>query len=82
MKQTGQCPKCESSDIWNNSHIKRRTPPLKKWILVRFSGLMGFNRKFAYQDEYVCMNCGYSETFIEEEGLKTIREYGFTEVER
>lgn len=63
-------------DIWNNSHLQRKNPPLKKWILVRYSGLIGLDRKFAYKDEYVCMNCGYCETYIEEQGLETIREYG------
>ena len=46
--------------------------------MVRISGLLSLNRKYAFKDEYVCMNCGYSETFIEEDGLKTIREYGVT----
>lgn len=54
----------------------------KRWIMVSTRGRLGLNRKYAFKDEYVCMSCGYSETFIEEEGLKTIREYGFTESER
>jgi hypothetical protein len=50
--------------------------------MVRISGHLGLKRKYAFKDEYVCINCGYSETFIEEEGLKTIREYGVTELEK
>lgn len=81
MKQSGQCPKCESMNIWNNSHVHvGRKPPLtKRWIIVSITGLFSLNRKYAFKDEYVCMDCGYSETFIEKESLKTIREYGVTE---
>ena len=79
LKQSGQCPKCESMNVWNNSHLQRRGGIYpKRWIMVRISGLLSLNRKYAFKDEYVCMNCGYSETFIEEDGLKTIREYGVT----
>ena len=82
LKQTGQCPKCESTNIWNNSHLRRKGGIYpKRWIMVRISGHLGLKRKYAFKDEYVCINCGYSETFIEEEGLNIIREYGVTDLE-
>ena len=81
MKQSGQCPKCEGSNIWDNTAMEQRGPVIiKTWIMV-VSAWRPNKRKYAFKDEYVCMNCGYSETFIKDEGLKTIREYGVTESE-
>jgi predicted nucleic-acid-binding Zn-ribbon protein len=76
LKNTGQCPKCESTNLWDNTHLKQKGPVIiRKWIMVA-TAWRPTRRKYAFKDEYVCMNCGYSETFIEEEGLETIREYG------
>lgn len=44
--------------------------------MVHIRGMFGVIRKYAFKDEYVCVDCGYSETFIDEVGLETIREYG------
>lgn len=77
LKKSGQCPKCNSSKIWNNSHLQayRHVGP-RRWIIVHIRGMFGVIRKYAFKDEYVCVDCGYSETFIDEVGLETIREYG------
>ncbi|MFW9809128.1 MAG: hypothetical protein ACFFE6_07085 [Candidatus Thorarchaeota archaeon] len=81
MKSSGLCPKCESSNIWSNSETKQKGPaPVKRWIMV-VPAFMPHNRKYAFKEEYVCLDCGYSETFIDVEGLKTIREYGFSQLE-
>lgn len=77
LKQSGKCPKCNSSNIWNNSHLQvNRSVTARRWILVHITGMFGLTRKYAFKDEYVCVDCGYSETFIDEVGLETIREYG------
>ncbi len=79
MKQSGQCPKCNGTEIWNNSHYSiEKNVRLKRWILVRWS-LTPWKRKYAFKDEYVCLDCGYSETFIDSKGLETIKEFGYPE---
>ena len=76
LKQSGKCPKCNSLSIWNNSQVhKSGKRPTKRWIIVSLAR-WPWDRKYVFKEEYVCIACGYSETFIEEEGLKTIREYG------
>ena len=76
MKKTGQCPKCSSLSVWNNSQVHEKGKrPTKRWIIVSL-GRGFWNRKYAFKDEYVCMDCGYSEAFVDDEGLETIREYG------
>jgi len=82
MKSSGQCPKCERSNIWDNTGMKQKSPGImRKWIMV-VSAFWPRNRKYAFKDEYVCVDCGYSEMYVEEEGLKTIREYGFSDSEQ
>jgi len=76
LKKTGQCPKCSSSNVWNNSQVHEKGKrPTKRWIIVRL-GNLPWNRKYAFKDEYVCLDCGYSEAYVDNEGLETIREYG------
>ena len=75
MKKTGQCPKCESSNIWNNSHLGvNRNHSFREYIVVNVGG-WGFRRKWVFKVEYACLDCGYSESYIDEAGLKTIREF-------
>ncbi|MGY5875812.1 MAG: hypothetical protein RTU30_08710 [Candidatus Thorarchaeota archaeon] len=70
-------------NIWNNSHVHKESKESKlvkitrRWIIVSLAGRF-WERKYAFKDEYVCIDCGYSETFIDEEGLKTIKEYGIS----
>ncbi len=79
LKKSRQCPKCESMNIWNNSQVhKKGKRPTRRWIIVRLAR-WPWNRKYAFKDEYVCIDCGYSETFIDEDGLKAIRKYGVTD---
>lgn len=80
LKQSGQCPKCNSLSIWNNTQVHENGKhPTRRWIIV-ISARLPWNRKYAFKDEYVCIDCGYSESFIDEEGLKTIREFGVTDL--
>ena len=72
MKQSGECPKCNGSRIWNNSHITEATIP-KRWIPVSGSTWKPWKRKIAFKDEYVCLDCGYTETYIRKTGLGLIR---------
>jgi len=82
LKETGQCPKCNSLSVWNNSQVHEKGKhPTKNWIIV-ISAWLAWNRKYAFKDEYVCLECGYSETFIDEDGLKAIRKYGITDLEQ
>jgi len=76
LKKTGQCPKCSSLNVWNNSKVHEKGKrPTKRWIIVRL-GNWPWNRKYAFKEEYVCMDCGYAEAYVDNEGLETIREYG------
>jgi predicted nucleic-acid-binding Zn-ribbon protein len=74
LKQSERCPKCNSTNIWNNAHITVGNI-LKRWVPVCGSTWPPWKRKYAFKVEYVCLDCGYSETYIDKEGLQTIREY-------
>ncbi|MHA2146976.1 MAG: hypothetical protein ACXAB0_16135 [Candidatus Thorarchaeota archaeon] len=79
MKNSGQCPKCESSNIWNNLHLKNYNfmhSQAAGWRLVHSSGMLGRIRKYVFKEDYVCLDCGFTESFIEDVGLDTLREYG------
>ncbi|MFW9793587.1 MAG: hypothetical protein ACFFEE_04760 [Candidatus Thorarchaeota archaeon] len=81
MKESGRCPKCESSNIWDSIAVTKKGPVIsRKWVMV-VSAFWPRNRKYAFKDEYVCVDCGYSETFVDEEGLRIIKEYGFSYLE-
>jgi predicted nucleic-acid-binding Zn-ribbon protein len=65
--KTGVCPKCQSTEIYSGSDI-----PLKK-------GPFGSNAipvsmtSIAALDNYVCVDCGYVESYIgDREKLKEI----------
>lgn len=73
MKQSGVCPKCNGTKIWNNAHIPAEST-LKRWIPVSGETWSPWKRKYAYKDEYVCIECGYTETHIDEKGLQTIKD--------
>lgn len=66
--KTGVCPKCQSTEIYSGTDI-----PLKK-------GPFGSNAipvsmtSIAALDNYVCIDCGYVESYIAEtDKLKEIR---------
>jgi hypothetical protein len=46
------------------------------WRLVHSSGMLGRIRKYVFKEDYVCLDCGFTESFIEDVGLDTLREYG------
>ncbi|MHA1135078.1 MAG: hypothetical protein ACTSSE_01170 [Candidatus Thorarchaeota archaeon] len=74
MKQSGKCPKCESTNIWNNSHLGySRNRSWREFITVSI-GRWELRRKWVYKIEYTCLDCGYSESYIDDRGLKTIRD--------
>ena len=81
MKQSGECPKCQGHNIWNNSYFGKQTVGsqwVRKWVLVRGSNWPP-RRRFAFKDEFVCLDCGYSESYVDRDGLESIKEYGFPE---
>lgn len=82
LKQSGSCPKCDSTSIWNSAHVQ--FPGSTKYYthqLVRFAkkGRLRWDVRFAREVVYICIDCGYKETFIDNEGLETIREFGAPE---
>ncbi len=81
MKESGECPKCEGRNIWNNSHFGLKVVGAKyirRWIMVRMSG-WPHRRKLAFKDEYVCLDCGYTEAYVDKVGIKRIKEFGIPE---
>ncbi|MFW9848513.1 MAG: hypothetical protein ACFFF4_05200 [Candidatus Thorarchaeota archaeon] len=78
MKQSSECPKCHGMNIWNNTHVATKVIPSRRWLLVNPSNWPQ-KRKFAFKDEYVCLDCGYSETYLDSEGIETIKKYGYPE---
>lgn len=60
MKQTKQCPKCQSKEIYTNAGDRkagdRIRMPIDNW-----TGFM--------IDMYFCIQCGYIEEYIEEKSL-------------
>ncbi|MEZ4923433.1 MAG: hypothetical protein R2780_09705 [Crocinitomicaceae bacterium] len=59
MKKTGQCPKCNSSEIYFN---KGKQIGTRAGINVNFWG--GF-----YIDVFICSECGYIEEYMKEEHM-------------
>ena len=49
------------------------------WRRVHVSGMFGRVRKYAFKVDYICIDCGYTESFIDDDGLRTVREQGFRE---
>lgn len=62
MKKTGNCPKCNSSDILTDAE------KIKQGHRA-YLGISAFRTiRIA---TYVCMNCGYLEEYLDEKGFKT-----------
>jgi len=67
--KTGACPKCSSQDVRSGAGIKKK----EKIVLHTGEGILGPLRKM---DQYVCVNCGYVETYLEDvEGLAYIAQH-------
>ncbi|MHA2374505.1 MAG: hypothetical protein ACXAEB_15985 [Candidatus Thorarchaeota archaeon] len=47
--------------------------------MVHVSGMFGRIRKYVFKEDYICVDCGYTESFVEDEGLDTLREYRLSE---
>ena len=65
MKNTNRCPKCDSSDIIRVNGSSRAYGAGNNIITGMFS-VVKVNR-------YICCNCGFSEDWIDEEDIETIR---------
>ncbi|MHA1909105.1 MAG: hypothetical protein ACW98Y_17555 [Candidatus Thorarchaeota archaeon] len=78
MKETGECPKCQGTNIWNNRHVAIKMMLPRRSILVKASRFP-HGRKYAFKDEYVCLDCGYSETYIDRGSIQLIKKFGYPE---
>lgn len=67
--RTGRCPKCGSHDVRSGTSI----PSKDKIMLHTGQGLFAPLHKL---DQYVCPNCGYVETYLQDaEGLAYINQH-------
>lgn len=66
MKQ-GKCPKCGSGEVYSGSHIYPKSGPFaSNSIPISLTSI-------APLDNYVCTECGYTESYVAEaEKLKEI----------
>ena len=65
MKNTNRCPKCDSSDIIRVNGSSRAYGAGNNIINGMFSVVK--------VNIYICCNCGFSEEWIDEEDIETIR---------
>ncbi|MBW6462771.1 MAG: hypothetical protein ACNA7Z_02495 [Dethiobacteria bacterium] len=68
--KNGKCPKCKSSEVFTGANIK-----MKKGVYgsntIPLGGILGSQIAL---DNYVCTNCGYTESYINNPGdIKKIR---------
>ena len=67
--KTGQCPKCGSRDVRSGADIREK----EKIALHTGEGIFGSLRKL---NQYVCVSCGYVETYLEDaEGLSYVAQH-------
>lgn len=67
--KTGQCPKCGSRDVRSGADIREKD----KIALHTGEDLLTPLRKL---DQYVCVNCGYVETYLSDaEGLAYVAQH-------
>ena len=53
--KSGKCPKCESSEVYMKKDGFQHT----------FALVLGFgNTRVARSEDYLCMNCGFFESYI------------------
>ena len=82
MKQLGRCPKCDGTHIWNDAHVPYVfaksvvNKPRHLLVSLKKPGRVFWKSQDAKEVVYVCIDCGYKETYIDADGLDTIREYG------
>ena len=81
MNKSGECPKCKSYNIWNDAHIPdwhfgNQLTIMARTIFVKKPKRFWDVPIRARYVVYVCLDCGYSERYIDDEGLETIKEHG------
>ncbi|MBQ7801006.1 MAG: hypothetical protein IJ375_01635 [Oscillospiraceae bacterium] len=67
MKQSGKCPKCQSRDILRvdeESYLGRKTP---NYLPTAFGPFV------IDVPRYICLNCGYSEEWINKKDIPELR---------
>jgi predicted nucleic-acid-binding Zn-ribbon protein len=68
--KSGQCPKCGSFDVYSGAYVPDKSGGYGSNTIPVSGGL--FSRSVAL-DNYVCVNCGYVESYIsDEEQLRRI----------
>jgi predicted nucleic-acid-binding Zn-ribbon protein len=68
--KSGQCPKCGSFDVYSGAYVPNKQGFHNSNTIPVSSGL--FSQVVAL-DNYVCVNCGYVESYIsDEEQLRRI----------
>jgi predicted nucleic-acid-binding Zn-ribbon protein len=64
MKKNKVCPKCASTEVYNNS--QRRTKGHRSYITINaWAGLS--------IDSYICLECGYIEEYLSEKHLQNLK---------
>ena len=64
MKKTGTCPKCDSSEVYNNSSHPSRGDRCS------IPGKDGRVRNNLWLTVYICADCGYVEEYVREDVLR------------
>ncbi len=60
MVKKGECPKCKSSEVYTGANIKIKSGTYNS-NTIPLGGLFG---RQMVLDNYVCTNCGYVESYI------------------
>jgi hypothetical protein len=64
--RTGTCPKCKSTNVYAGTNVFPKSGPFgSNSIPVSLTSI-------AALDNYVCIDCGYLESYVEEEKLEEI----------
>jgi predicted nucleic-acid-binding Zn-ribbon protein len=66
MKNSGKCPKCGSTNIWNPQEQKRIAIERGIWFKITFW-------RSAKMVPSICLDCGYSEIYCDNDGIKAIK---------
>lgn len=67
--KSGQCPKCASHEVFCNTN--RKFPALNTMTL----GVGKFGDRYAFLDTYICVSCGYAESYVAKaEDLNYVKE--------
>ena len=69
MKYTGSCPKCGSKDLLR---VKGSVGPYGRGNHISLGTLRFFSDVVVHR--YLCCNCGYSEEWLDEEGIRRLKE--------